>query len=125
VATHFLRVTASYGAGLFPCYDVPDLPRTNNDLERRFGMLRYHERRATGRRSVTSGLVLRGTVRALAVLAAAPPRGAPLDLRVPDRAAWQTLRRLLDERAETRRAQRRFRKDPDRYLAALELQLLQ
>jgi hypothetical protein len=44
---------------------------------------------------------------------------------VPDRAAWQTLRRQLDERAETRRAQRRFRKDPDRYLAALEARLLQ
>ncbi|HEX2324864.1 MAG TPA: ISNCY family transposase, partial [Chloroflexota bacterium] len=79
----------------------------------------------TGRRAVTSGLVLRGTVRALAVLAAAQSRGAPLALRVPDRAAWQTLRRRLDARAETRRAQRRFRRDADRYLAALECQFLQ
>jgi hypothetical protein len=118
-------VTASFGAGLFHCYDVPDLPRTNNDLERRFGTLRYHERRATGRRAVPSGLVLRGTVRTLAVLAAAQAGGAPLDLRVPDRAAWQALRRQLDERAETRRAQRRFRRDADRYLAALECQFLQ
>src|SRR3712207_6139193 len=47
---HFRKVTASYGDGLFHCYDVPDLPRTNNDLERRFGTLRYHERRAAGRR---------------------------------------------------------------------------
>ena len=121
---HFLQVTASYGAGLFHCYDHPDLPRTNNDLERRFGQLRYHERRATGRRTVTGGLVLRGAVRVLAVLASDQPGGAASDLRLTDRAAWQDLRRPLDARAETRRAQRRFRRDPARYLAALEQQLL-
>src|SRR5260221_519462 len=31
--THFCTVTASYWPGLFHCYDVPALPRTNNDLE--------------------------------------------------------------------------------------------
>src|SRR5207247_1312700 len=54
---HFLKVTASYGDGLLHCYEVPDLPRTNNDLERRCGTLRYHERRATGRRSIPGGAV--------------------------------------------------------------------
>jgi hypothetical protein len=33
VVDHFLKVTTSYEPGLFHCYDVPDLPRTNNDLE--------------------------------------------------------------------------------------------
>lgn len=46
---HFLKVTASYEPGLFHCYDVPDLPRTNNDLEHVFGSTRHHERRRTGR----------------------------------------------------------------------------
>jgi hypothetical protein len=32
-AAHFAKVTASYWPGLFCCYDVPDLPRTNNALE--------------------------------------------------------------------------------------------
>ena len=27
---HFLKVSASYWPGLFHCYDVPGLPRTNN-----------------------------------------------------------------------------------------------
>ncbi len=27
---HFLKVTASYWEGLFQCYQVADLPRTNN-----------------------------------------------------------------------------------------------
>jgi hypothetical protein len=30
---HFHKVTASYWPGLFCCYDVPGLPRTNTDLE--------------------------------------------------------------------------------------------
>jgi hypothetical protein len=30
---HFLRVSRSYWPGLFHCYDVEDLPRTNNDLD--------------------------------------------------------------------------------------------
>ncbi|MBW4640564.1 MAG: hypothetical protein KME05_20510 [Gloeocapsa sp. UFS-A4-WI-NPMV-4B04] len=34
---HFLKVTASYWSGLFHCYSVPGLPRTNNDLEHIFG----------------------------------------------------------------------------------------
>lgn len=41
----FRKVTASYFPGLFHCYDVAGLPRTNNDLEQYFGSARYHERR--------------------------------------------------------------------------------
>lgn len=53
-AQHFLKVSQSYGAGLFYCYDQADLPRTNNDLEHYFGAYRYHQRRASGRK--TGGL---------------------------------------------------------------------
>jgi hypothetical protein len=121
---HFLKVTASYWAGLFHCYEVPGLPRTNNDLERRFGTLRYHERRATGRRSIPGGAVVRGAVRVVTVLTADQhERGGP-ELRPIDRAAWQALRQHLEGRQDTRRAQRRFRRDPDAYLAALEQQFL-
>ena len=42
---HFLKVTRSYGAGLFACYGVADLPRTNNELEQFFGSYRYHDRK--------------------------------------------------------------------------------
>lgn len=48
---HFRKVARSYRSGLFHCYAVPDLPRTNNDLEQMFGSQRYHERRATGRKA--------------------------------------------------------------------------
>ncbi len=119
-----LKVTASYRGGLFHCYDVPDLPATNNDLERRFGTLRYHERRASGRRAVSGRLILRGAVRVVTVLSVVRPEQDAEPLRLKDRAAWQRLRQQLDTRAESRRAQRRFRKDPVGYLTKLEQQLL-
>jgi len=30
---HFQKVTRSYWPGLFHCYHLSDVPRTNNDLE--------------------------------------------------------------------------------------------
>jgi len=66
---HFLKVTQSYGPHLFFCYQVPDLPRTNNDLEQSFGQVRFHERRATGRKGALPGLVVHGAVRVQAALA--------------------------------------------------------
>ena len=124
VISNFLKVTANYGDGLFHCYDVPALPSTNNDLERRFGTLRYHARRTSGRRAVSGTLVLRGAVRVVAILSAGRAEEAAERLCLKDRAAWQELRKQLATRAESRRAQRRFRKDPAAYLATLEQQLL-
>ncbi|HSH83393.1 MAG TPA: hypothetical protein VLA19_33080 [Herpetosiphonaceae bacterium] len=124
VATTFLKVTANYGEGLFQGYDVPDLPATKNDLERRFGMLRFHERRCSGRRAVSGGVVLRGAVRVIAVLHAERIEVSAEKLRLKDHEVWRKLRQQLERRAETRRAQRRFRRDPVAYLSKLEQQLL-
>jgi hypothetical protein len=66
---HFRKVTRSYWPGLFHCYEVEDLPRTNNDLEQLFGAHRYHERRCSGRKVASPGLVVRGSVRVLAAVA--------------------------------------------------------
>ncbi len=123
--TQFRKVTASYGTGLFHCYDVPDLPPTNNALEQYFGSARYHERRATGRKGASPGLVVRGAVRLLAAVATRSQHVADADLCPADLAAWRTLRSQLQTRQDARCAQRRFRKDPDAYLSALEHQLSQ
>lgn len=122
---HFLNVTASYAPDLFHCYDVPGLPRTNNDLEHTFGTARHHERRATGRKTGDSGLVLRGQVRLLASVVGQCQGMDAADLTPTDLTAWQAIRQELDFRAESRRAQHRFRHDPAAYLATLETQLLQ
>jgi hypothetical protein len=117
---HCATVTRSYWPGLFHCYDVPDLPRTNNELEQFFGAFRYHERRATGRKVAAPSLVVRGSAR---LLAAAITRQRPFsaaDLAACDRQAWRALRATLDDRQQARVQQRRFRQDPQAYLADLE-----
>jgi hypothetical protein len=121
---HFLKVTASYAPGLFHCYDVEGLPRTNNDLEQLFGSTRHHERRGTGRKAASPGLVLRGSVR---VLAALGTRGRPYsgeELAPADPQAWRTVRGDLEKRRQSRVLRCRFRRDPAKYLKQLEDKLL-
>jgi hypothetical protein len=122
---HFVTVTKSYWAGLFRCYESIDIPRTNNDLEHLFGSYRYHERRASGRKRPSAGLVVKGAARVVASLATRDHPEAGLAL--PERyvGAWQRSRAELDRRREARRQQRRFRRDPLSYLQKLEELLLQ
>jgi Transposase, Mutator family len=118
-----LTVTTSYWTGLFHCYQVTDLPRTNNDLEQFFGQARHVERRATGRKRASPALVIRGSVRVVAAGASRLVSYSAADLRLTDVAAWSALRQTLDYRHEGRRCQLRFRRDPQAYLASLEQQL--
>lgn len=121
---HFLKVSRSYWPGLFHCYSIPDLPRTNNDLEQFFGAHRCHERRTTGRKGATPGLVLRGAVR-LVAWAATRVRPFASEELVPETvSAWQELRHALETRRHQRTQRRRFRRDPAAYLATLEGDLL-
>jgi hypothetical protein len=120
----FLKVTESYFPGLFHCYDVADLPRTDNELEQCFGSVRYGERRASGRRGAVAGLVVRGPVRVVTALALRRQCFLPLALCPNDLDAWYIMREQLSYRQEARRKQLRFRKDPAAYLAALEAILL-
>ena len=121
---HFLKVTRSYWPGLFSCYGVADLPRTNNDLEQFFGSYRYHERRCSGRKVACPGTVVRGSVR---LVAAAATRLRPIeaaDLVPSDQAAWQSLRQRLARRQAVRTLGRHFRREPVAYLRSLEEALI-
>lgn len=122
---HFVKVSRSYWGGLFGCYDTVGLPRTNNDLERTFGSHRYHERRATGRKGASPSLVLRGAAKLIAGLATRHREVTAADLAGTDRVAWKRLRAELEMRRERRVERRRFRRDPDGYLKALENKLIQ
>ena len=117
---HFCKVTRSYRPGLFHCYSVPDLPRTNNDLEHEFGSQRYHERRATGRKTASPAAVLRGEARVVAAIATRQRAPSGSDLGGVDREQWKDLRQRLDRRRQARTSRTRFRRDPAAYLAALE-----
>src|SRR5512147_2210845 len=121
----FVKVTKSYWSGLFHCYPSSDIPRTNNDLEHLFGAHRYHERRASGRKVASPGLVVRGSVRVPAALATrlrGEVRGE--DLAPSDLEAWQELRAGLERRQAVRAQGRRFRRDPAAYLQELEEALI-
>jgi hypothetical protein len=121
----FLKVTKSYWPGLFRCYESADLPRTNNDLEHAFGSHRYHERRASGRRRASPGLVVMGSARLISGLATRLRPDEGLVLRPGYVEQWQGLRAESEARRESRRQQRRFRHDPDAYLKDLEHRCLQ
>ncbi len=122
---HFCHITDNFAAGLFQCYDLAGLPRTNNELEHCFGVARVHERRATGRRGAIPGVVVRGSVRVMAAVVTPPLLFSVEDLRPRDYQRWRDLRRQLQQREEARRQQWRFRKNPAAYLAAIEARLLQ
>ncbi len=122
---HFIKITGSYFPGLFHCYDVAGLPRTNNDLEQLFGSHRYHQRRATGRHAASPMLVARGQVQLVAATATrlAPP--SPADLQPRSLLRWRRLRQELQQRTDKRAQRTRFRRNPDAYLNQLEEQLNQ
>lgn len=117
---HFLKVTRSFWPGLFQCYDHPDLPRTNNDLEQTFGAYRHHQRRVTGRKAPSAGTVLRGPVRLIAATATRRHTVQGHELAPADLLAWRSLRRQLDQQRHARTLGRRFRRHPDAYLRSLE-----
>src|SRR5438132_4046199 len=121
---HFCHITDNFAAGLFHCYDVEGLPRTNNDLEHCFGVARVHERRATGRRGAIPGVVVRGSVRVITAVVARKQSFSAEELRPRHYQRWRQLRTQLQQGEETRRRQFRFRKNPATYLADLEAQLL-
>jgi hypothetical protein len=122
---HFVKVSRSYWPGLFHCYDVADVPRTNNALEQYFGSYRYHERRATGRKTPSPALVLRGAARLLAAAATRQRSYSAAELSTADRQRWLHLRQTLLQRRQLRTHRRRFRQNPQAYLAALEDKLHQ
>jgi hypothetical protein len=122
--THFLKITDSYWSGLFHCYGVAGLPRTDNDLEHLFGRVRHCERRILGRKVASPSLIVRGAVRVLAAVVSWVRPVTPLQLAAVDPALWREERRKLDKLRHARVLQRRFRRRPEPYLAALEERLV-
>ncbi|MCP4100459.1 MAG: transposase [Lentisphaerae bacterium] len=54
---HVVAVTERYSGGLFHCYDIPNLPAHNNKLEREFGSIKRGQRKVTGRKSTSGGVI--------------------------------------------------------------------
>ena len=56
---HLDKVSRSYWPGLFHCYDVPGLPRTNNELESHFRDTGRRLLRTTGQKGLTQRMLQR------------------------------------------------------------------
>ena len=117
---HFLKVTRSYWPGLFACYGIDLLPRTNNALEQSFGSHRFHERRCTGRKTASASMVVRGSVKIIAGAATRLRRFNGDELAPECVGRWRSIRQSLETRRQSRVRRTRFRRDPHAFLAQIE-----
>ena len=65
VAEHISQIFRNFWWGLFTCYDVEGLPRTNNELERFIRQIRMGNRRVSGRKNVHDFIIRYGAYAAL------------------------------------------------------------
>ena len=65
VAAHINQIFRSFWWGLFTCYDVAGLPRTNNELERFIRQIKMGHRRVSGRKNVHDFIIRYGAYAAL------------------------------------------------------------
>ena len=65
VADHIHQIFRSFWWGLFTCYNVEGLPRTNNDLERFIRQIKMGHRRVSGRKNVHDFIIRYGAYAAL------------------------------------------------------------
>lgn len=123
---HFLKVTRSYWSGLFHCYQVQGLPRTNNDQGACLWSVSAPSSRCYRSHPLApASLVLRGSVRLVAVVATRMKTFTVKELAAVSHQTWQNVRSELQKHHSKRLQQRCFRRDPDRYLAELEAKYLQ
>lgn len=64
-ANHINQTFRSFWWGLFICYDVQGLPRTNNELERFIRQIKMGQRRVSGRKNVHACIIRYGAYTAL------------------------------------------------------------
>lgn len=120
--TELLKLTERYWSGLFVCYSIPGVPRTNNDLEGLFRHTRRATRRQTGFKQLRRVLLRQG-----AWLVFRPKRDL-VDLQrrlaeVPREAYWAERARFMERQARFRKRDH-WQHNPLAVLADLETQWL-
>jgi hypothetical protein len=117
---HLRKLTHRYAPGLFHCYDIPGLPRTNNDTESLFGRVRRQTKRTSGVYHAKQRLREQGAWLLFGLLNDEDEqlqrlRCVPLD-------EWRDERQRMQSHLASFSHDRRFRKQPVAYLAQLETQ---
>lgn len=108
-------LTDRYWTGLFPCYDIPGLPRTNNDLESLFGQTKRQFRRRLGISQLREPL-LRHAAWTILQIEAASPAELQQELDRVEVAHYQRERKRYDQRQEQFRHRHRWRHQRDAVL---------
>ena len=115
---HLILIVRRLWPGLFPCYDQPLLPRTNNDLEVFFGGLKRKRRRNTGRKGTQDYLLRYG---AYLVFDRNEPEEASLRrARLVNQADLRAQRLAMRGQSERGRVMWRFRHRRDAFCADIE-----
>jgi hypothetical protein len=119
--THLVTVLRRLGDGLYHCYDVPGLPRTDNAMEQFYRRVKACERRITGHRRSDRFVMRLGVFGVYAVAAGERTEAALLRqvAAVPAR-AWQEERAALRATATRQTTMWRFRRRRAAFLADLE-----
>jgi hypothetical protein len=118
---HLVTVLRRLGPDLYHCYDVPGLPRTDNDLEQFFRRVKADQRRITGRKRADAFVVRVGGFAVYATAAETTPTTSLLQALASVPAdAWQRERIILRANQERQTKMRRFRLHRAAYLADLE-----
>jgi hypothetical protein len=118
---HLITVLRRLGDGLYHCYDVPGLPRTDNDLEQFYRRVKMLERRITGHKRSDTFVVRVGGFAVYAAAASQTPESELLrQLGTVHAEAWQAERATLRANQERQAKMRRFRLHRAAYLADLE-----
>jgi hypothetical protein len=118
---HVATILRRLGGGLYHCYDVPGLPRTNNALEQFYRRVKTGERRITGRKRSDAFVMRVGGFAAYAITASDLSEAALLSkLATVPAGEWQRERAMLWATQERQTKMRRFRLHRAAYLADLE-----
>lgn len=111
---HLCGLTERYAKGLFNCYQIAGLPRTNNGLESHFGALRRRTLCTAGPYQAQQTLHEKGAWLLLDVI-----ENEHQQLRSFQKVAledWQRERERIRQHHSTFTNHRRFRRDPQAYL---------
>lgn len=118
---HLRKVLLRLGDGLYHCYDVPGLPRTNNELEQFYRRVKSGQRRITGHRRSDTFVVRVGEFAVYAIAASGLSESELWQqLSGVPASKWQAERKILRANQERQAKMRRFRLHRQAYLADLE-----
>jgi hypothetical protein len=119
VAAHLDKTFRERWWGLFTCYDVDGLPRTNNELERYMRRIKSAQRRILGRKNVHDFIIRYGRY-AACVDYQENVDGLLLRLQQVSQDDFLRERRALDSALLREQKRYRFQHHPDDYLRELE-----